>query len=266
MKMFVFHETVYRYLEPANYGIQTLKLTPRRDAPQRTVAWRLRTPGRRVEQLDAFGNLTHLVTLEGDHDEVRITAEGAIETDENFRGLLAHEGALSPLAFKASTPLTRPSAAIESLARSVFGEAPADAARVASLLDAVANSVRYRPGTTEVSDTAADVVARGEGVCQDQAHVAIATCRAAGIPARYVSGYILDDGASGAASHAWIDVWIGQQWLSCDVTHTEVAGARLGRLAVGRDYRDAAPVRGVRRGGGPERLDVNVLVTTSAPQ
>ena len=88
----------------------------------------------------------------------------------------------------------------------------------------------------------------------------VACCRAAGIPARYVSGYFYTGETGEVSSHAWVDAWIGGDagWLSLDVTHGEAAGAAHCRLAVGRDYLDAAPVRGVRRGGGREQLSVAV--------
>ena len=127
---------------------------------------------------------------------------------------------------------------------------------------------RYTPGVTNVSDDAATVLARGEGVCQDQAHVFIACCRAAGIPARYVSGYFYTGDVGEIASHAWADAWLGEEtgWLSIDLTHKSLAGERHCRLAVGRDYRDAAPVRGVRHGGGGEAMHVAVVVAASAQQ
>jgi len=124
------------------------------------------------------------------------------------------------------------------------------------------------PGTTSVEDSAAQAFARGQGVCQDQAHVFIACCRAAGIPARYVSGYLCSVDGSESASHAWVDAWLedSQGWLSIDVTHLEPMGEKHCRLAVGRDYLDAAPVRGVRRGGGHEVMDVSVAATSSGDQ
>ena len=115
---------------------------------------------------------------------------------------------------------------------------------------------------------AAVAFARGQGVCQDQAHVFIACCRAAGIPARYVSGYLCGVDGGESASHAWVDAWLedAQGWLGIDVTHLEPMGPKHCRLAVGRDYLDAAPVRGVRRGGGREVMNVSVTATASAGQ
>jgi transglutaminase-like putative cysteine protease len=98
--------------------------------------------------------------------------------------------------------------------------------------------------------------------------VYIASARAIGIPARYVSGYLYTGDANDAASHAWVDVWLGPEigWQSMDVTHKRPAVRTYCRLAVGRDYLDAAPVRGVRQGGGGEKMEANVLVAESAQQ
>ena len=107
-------------------------------------------------------------------------------------------------------------------------------------------------------------LALGRGVCQDHAHLFLACCHAWGIPARYVSGYI-DPGTTGhAASHAWVDAWTEDPdfagWVSIDVTHARLMTDAYCRLAIGRDYDSAAPVRGVRQGGGTETLRVDVQI------
>jgi transglutaminase-like putative cysteine protease len=98
--------------------------------------------------------------------------------------------------------------------------------------------------------------------------VFVSCCRAAGIPARYVSGYLCSVDGAESASHAWVDAWLedAQGWLGIDVTHLEPMGPKHCRLAVGRDYLDAAPVRGVRRGGGREVMDVSVAAITAGEQ
>jgi transglutaminase-like putative cysteine protease len=137
------------------------------------------------------------------------------------------------------------------------------------LVAGVRAAVAYQPGVTDVSHSAAEAIELGFGVCQDLAHVYVACCRSAGIPARYVSGYVYTGTTGEVASHAWVDAWLGDDsgWLSLDVTHGEAAGAAHCRLAVGRDYLDAAPVRGVRRGGGREKLSVvvNLAAIAGAP-
>jgi transglutaminase-like putative cysteine protease len=140
--------------------------------------------------------------------------------------------------------------------------------RVHALAAAVVEAVRYKSGTSDVQDSAAVVFKSGEGVCQDHAHVFIASARAIGMPARYVSGYLYTGDANDAASHAWVDAWLGAEigWQSMDVTHTRPAVGNYCRLAVGRDYLDAAPVRGMRKGGGGEKMEANVLIAESALQ
>jgi transglutaminase-like putative cysteine protease len=261
MKLHIVHHAVCQYTQPASYSIQILKLTPHRNASQIPISWRLETPGRRIEQVDAFGNLSHLLTLEGTHNAIVIHAEGVVEIDAGSGGQLREAGPLAPLAYVPATRLTRGSAAIGQLARLAFPEGLASEAGLQRLMELVNAQVRCQPGSTLLPDSASDVLLRGEGVCQDQAHVAIAACRAAGIPARYVSGHVLTDAAE-ALSHAWLDVWLAEQhcWQSCDITYRRFTSPRLCRMAVGRDYLDAAPVRGMRRGGGREQPDVQVQV------
>jgi transglutaminase-like putative cysteine protease len=123
--------------------------------------------------------------------------------------------------------------------------------------------MEYVPGVTEVSDTAAHAFKLQRGVCQDHAHVMISCCRSLGIPARYVSGYLLTARDDHIASHAWVDVWLArhERWFSIDVTNGVPGGLQHCRLAVGRDYLDACPVRGVRRGGGAETMSAKVEVS-----
>ena len=264
MQLRILHRTVYSYDEPVKYTAQTLRLTPRREGAQRVLSWSIRAPGRRTEQVDAHGNITHLLTLEQPHRAIEIDVRGVVEMagDEEF---VRFDGALSPLAYLAPTPLTTASAAMAALAYEHLAGGASLRERLYRLAGGVYRAVRYMPGTTTVEDPAAVAFARGQGVCQDQAHVFIACCRAAGIPARYVSGYLCSVDGSDSASHAWVDAWLEEQqgWLGIDVTHLEPMGPKHCRLAVGRDYLDAAPVRGVRRGGGREVLDVSVAATTA---
>jgi transglutaminase-like putative cysteine protease len=267
MQLRIIHRTTYRYEEPVKYTAQMLRLTPRREGSQWVLSWALRAPGRRTEQTDAHGNITHLLTLEEPHREIEIEVRGVVEMigDEEF---VSFDGPLSPLAYLAPTALTQPSAEMVALARTHLSGAGSLRERLYRLAGGVYERVRYTPGTTSVEDSAAVVFARGQGVCQDQAHVFVACCRAGGIPARYVSGYLCSVDGTDSASHAWVDAWLedAQGWLGIDVTHLKPKGPKHCRLAVGRDYLDAAPVRGVRRGGGREVMDVNVAAMSSGEQ
>lgn len=266
MHLHIRHMTRYRYERPVKYSVQSLHLTPRRDPSQRALSWTISAPGRRLEQIDAHGNISHLLTIEQPHREIQIVVRGVVETaDSEGR---QDDGPLSPLAYLAPTTLTAQNEEIKAFARDATRGASAPRERAEALAEAVVRAVRYKPGVSDVQDNAAVVLQRGEGVCQDHAHVYIAAARALGMPARYVSGYLYTGDASDAASHAWVDVWLGPElgWQSLDVTHQRPAVRSYCRLAVGRDYLDAAPVRGVRHGGGGEKMEANVLVAESAEQ
>jgi transglutaminase-like putative cysteine protease len=121
----------------------------------------------------------------------------------------------------------------------------------------------YQPNVTNVSSTVADLVELGKGVCQDFAHIWIAACRAAGIPARYVSGYLYTgDHRQPQASHAWAEAWLPEAgWLAYDPTNPAGGvGEGYVRVAIGRDYRDVPPTRGIFRGSASETLSVDVRV------
>ena len=266
MHMHIRHETRYRYERPVKYSVQSLHLTPRRDTSQRAISWSIAAPGRRLEQIDAYGNIAHLLTIEEPHREISIVVRGVVETaDTDAR---QDDGPLSPLAYLAPTQLTAPSEDIKAFANDALSRTSDPRERVQALAEAVLGAVRYKSGTSDVQDSAAVAFRSGEGVCQDHAHVFIASARAVGMPARYVSGYLYTGDANDAASHAWVDAWLGPEigWQSMDVTHARPAVRTYCRLAVGRDYLDAAPVRGVRHGGGGEKMEANVLVAESAQQ
>lgn len=265
MRFEIRHETTYRYSTPVDYSIQQLRLTPRAEPQQRALAWHIRAPGRLLRFSDTFGNLAHTLVLARPHDAVRVVVEGVLETeaviDGRVRGLPTRGGAeLSPLVYTVATPLTQADAAIRDLAgRHLHGQA--DTQCLLDLAASICEAVKYEGGHTEATSPAGTALAIGRGVCQDHAHLFLACCRAHGIPARYVSGYVWPGDAPHAASHAWVDAWLPDSgWISIDVTHRGFAGEQHCRLAIGRDYLSAAPVRGVRSGGGAERLEVAVSV------
>jgi transglutaminase-like putative cysteine protease len=258
MRLSIRHETTYRYTAPAHYSIQQLRLTPRPEPLQRVLAWRIDAPGRLQRFTDAYGNITHTMVLTGPHDSIRVIVTGSVDIGAPAR--TEGERELSPLVFVVATPLT----AAEEPVREFAGRELRRKDRASDFLalaESICAAVAYETGITEATSTAAHALEMARGVCQDHAHLFIACCRAAGVPARYVSGYVDPGHSDQAASHAWAEVWIeGEGWISIDVTHRQLAGDWHCRLAVGRDYLSAAPVRGVRTGGGEESLRVQVSV------
>lgn len=260
------HETIYRYTEPVGYSIQHLRLTPRTEPHQRTLHWHIDVAAPKQAMIDAFGNHSHIVTYTQPHTENRIVVTGRVDIVAPENGRIADDSALSPLVFTVPTHLTQPNEAIIELVSRILPSSPRDA-DLLTLAESIQQAVAYETGYTAVTSTAADALALGRGVCQDHAHLFIACCHAAGIPARYVSGYIDSGMTHNAESHAWVDVWLEEGsdagWVSIDVTHARYQNNHLCRLAVGRDYESAAPVRGVRLSGGEESLTVDVQVASS---
>src|SRR4051794_29050958 len=118
MQLHIRHETHYRYDEPVKRSVQNLRLTPRRDPMQRAVNWNITAPGRRHAQIDAYGNVVHLLTLDEPHHEIRIVVDGLVETLDSESVPLLDEGRLSPLTYLAETNLTRADSAIRTFAAS----------------------------------------------------------------------------------------------------------------------------------------------------
>lgn len=259
------HETIYRYTAPLTYTIQQLRLTPRQDAHQHIKAWDVTTGGRCHAFTDAYGNTSHTLTINGRHNEVRIVAQGLVDVAPLQCGRLPAQSSMSPLVFTVPTWLTEPTGPVRKFAsRHLAAGARSNA--LMALAEAIRGSVAYQSGATGVTTTATDALRIGQGVCQDHAHLFLACCHSQGIPARYVSGYIHAGDTNHAQSHAWVDAWVDDVdfsgWVSIDVTHAQFTGAMHCRLAVGRDYDSAAPVRGVRHGGGTETLTVRVDVAS----
>lgn len=258
MKLSIRHSTLYQYAEPASRSTQYLRLTPASNRHQTVLDWRLTLPAAASRSIDAFGNITHLMTLEAPHDSIELVAEGIVET---------HAGGwdddlcrLDPLVFLRPTPLTTADDAIEELARETAGSGEKVAKRLAALAEAVLAHMPYTPGVTDAATTAAAALTQGAGVCQDHTQVFIAACRHLGYPARYVSGYLLSGTADHAASHAWAEVYVDGGWLAYDISNQCTADDHHLKLAVGLDYLDACPVRGMRRGGAGETMHAHAAV------
>jgi transglutaminase-like putative cysteine protease len=190
-----------------------------------------------------------------------IEAEGEVRTQGAFE-YIDDSKAVSPYYLLQQTNLTEPS---EEMLSYFEGKLPKQHSvdAVLKLAAAVQEAITYVPGQTNFATTAAQSFAMKSGVCQDHAHVMLGLCRASGIPARYVSGYFFAEESPNLASHAWIDFCSDIDkglWTSIDITHACLVDSRHIRLAIGRDYYSAAPVKGVRSGGGGEELSASISI------
>jgi len=264
MRIEVDHTTLYRYSGKVSRSTTTLRLQPATGRGQRVLDWRLDLPARAAGFTDSFGNLTQLLTLDAPYDALTIRARGVVDVDVESGPEDAEP--VNPVVFLRPTPLTAPDAALLDFSAGHRVPIGTDAANgLAGLMLAIAERMPYQPGSTSASHTAAESFALGAGVCQDHTHVFIACCRALGVPARYVSGYVDPAGGQQATSHAWAEAWQGGRWTAFDVSNRRAGGTGYLRLATGRDYLDASPVRGVRAGGGDESLSVHVTVKVLNP-
>ena len=270
MRLLIEHDTRYHYVDAPKHLIQLLRLTPRPDSHQRVIEWRISTPGQQNAFTDAFGNPSHTHVLTTPQTDMRIQVRGVVDIAPLVEGALQGNESSNPvptLAYLVPTELTQGFPALDAFAKAVLPNGLHSAADALTLAGAVCQTIEYTAGKTDVTSTAKEAFEMASGVCQDHAHVMIAACRSLGVSARYVSGYVdsgHDLGASlnAAASHAWVDVYLTAlgQWVSVDVTNNIYASDSHCRLAVGRDYLDACPIRGMRAGGLTEQLDVTVSV------
>ena len=259
MLLSVVHTTRYSYATDVSHSTQYIRLTPYVCSQQRTVEWGVELPGPAVTLRDAFDNLTHLLTLDQPYRTATIVARGSVEAADVDDGEPA--GRINPKVFLRSTKLTQADDAIRAFVdpmRSVVRARPLIG--VSDLMNAVLDRMPERRGVTSAETTAAEAFAIGAGACQDQTHVFVAGCRELGVPVRYVSGYAYSPDRERVASHAWAEAWLGTRWVSFDVGNAARGGGGHIKLALGLDYLDACPVRGVRLGGEDEELATTAQV------
>ncbi len=263
MRLSVDHVTRYQYDRPVRSVVQSHRLTPSAYQGQTVLDWAVSVSDgvRGSEFRDGAGDLVQGWTVAGPVGEVTVRVTGVVETEDLTGVLRGHKETVAPDCYLRPTGPTRVDKALDVLAQSVSAE---DALALAhALMGAVADAIAYRPGVTHAHTTAAEALALGEGVCQDHAHAMIALARARGVPGRYVSGYLFADAAGDAheAAHAWAEVFVaGLGWVGFDPANRCCPDERYIRLGSGFDAQDAAPIRGIARGGGKEEMDVTVAI------
>ncbi|QPF71746.1 transglutaminase family protein [Roseateles sp. DAIF2] len=262
MHLVIAHETIYRYDAPVARSTQYLRLTPQSGTRQTVLRWALQLPAPAKDTRDAYGNVMHVLTLDHPGREIHLYARGEVDTQDAPPAPDPRDELPAPL-FLRESPLTRPDAALREFAAGCAGADPLPALQ--TLMRALGQHMPYTPGVTDAATPAAEAFASRLGVCQDHAQVFVTCARLLGLPARYVSGYLAAD-AEHVASHAWAEVRLTEGWLGFDVSNQCLADGRYVKLAIGADYLDACPVRGMRLGGGSEVLHTMVQVTLAGAQ
>jgi transglutaminase-like putative cysteine protease len=276
------HVTQFHYAEPVRESVMEVWMQPQKGARQRLVSFELEVdPAAQLfSYADAFGNAVYHFDVPQPHERLTIHARSAVETQappalpealdmgewdrlrsdfvrgENFDFLRPH-------GFAVETDALRAFIAEKNL-ESLRARDPLTAVR--KLCEIVYESFGYEAGVTDAESTIDHALEERRGVCQDFAHLTIAVLRAWGIPARYVSGYLFNDSKHGDrsdpdATHAWVEVFLpSTRWFGMDPTNNIEAGERHIAAAIGRDYNDVPPSRGVYKGEADSELAVAVSV------
>jgi transglutaminase-like putative cysteine protease len=271
MRYRIRHVTRFTYEQPAYESHNEVRLQPRDSANQHALGFRLEItpPAALINYRDAFGNIVHAASIHAPHKELMVCADSLVErmvprelsNEDRFEHFLCNDHLrsqeefdfLSPSRF---IPFSEQLKKFFWMVRPRMNEPVADySGRVVAW---VCDQFAYEPGMTDVHSDVNQVLNAGAGVCQDFAHLTIGVLRLAGVPARYVSGYLaprLDRGRplGEQASHAWLEVMLPQGWFGFDPTHGSRVTDHHVRLAVGRDYADVPPLRGVYRSAGRQQ-------------
>ncbi|BAV64078.1 transglutaminase family protein [Sphingobium cloacae] len=263
MKLLVRHQTVYRYAGAAGRVAMRLKLMPV-DTPQQKIwEWRVIVNGDPVTAFhpNSYGEKEAVWIRHDQLDHAVVVAEGLAETTETHGVLGWPTGQVDPRYFLRDTPLTRASDGIRALAMSVAEQgSPLD--RLHALSASVRQAVSYRAGVTSTETSAAEAFALGAGVCQDHAQIFIAGARTLGMPARYVSGYLLaEEGDALHETHGWAEALVPDLgWVGFDPSNQVCVTDRYLRVASGLDADAAAPIRGSVTLTGDMWIDADVRI------
>jgi transglutaminase-like putative cysteine protease len=295
----VIHETRYCYAVPVSPALHLAHLQPLSDAGQALLHFELKVdpaPDEIGAETDVWGNVRCLFAVVAAHRALTVRASSRVALQARFAALApadgpAWEAVAARLQYVARAPwepaveFVQPSPyvprleALREYARRSFPPGRPVAAGALDLMHRIHADFRYDGDSTQIDTPLAEAFAQRSGVCQDFAHVLAGCLRMLGLPARYVSGYLLTTPADGEpalvgadASHAWVQAWVPgtpgvpvDGWLDLDPTNDLVPATGHVRIAVGRDFGDVTPLRGVIRGGGKHTLTVGVLTRPLDP-
>lgn len=264
MRLVVEHDTNYQFETPRQRVVQSHRLTPMDTDSQRILEWSVTVEGASFGAafVDGGGNRVITMTLPGPVENMTVSVRGIVETTDSAGVLRGLREQITPLAYLRETWATAPGVGLIELAESLDEDAGTLGA-AHEMARLVYERIAYTPGATEHHQTAAEVVELGAGVCQDHAQVLIALARIRGMPARYVTGYMLSGKGDerGEAGHAWAEIFVQNLgWVGFDAANECCPDERYIRVGSGLDAHDAAPIRGISLGAGEESMDIQVSV------
>lgn len=266
MRLLIRHQTLYSYGAGASHAALLLKLWPGDNARQEVIDWSVEVNDQPVGNVrpNGYGDREALWIGHGAMDGLKVVASGIVVTRDHA-GVVGKLPHVEPTIFLRETPLTRANDDIRALV--VLGQDEGDLARLHALSEAVQKAVVYRTGSTHAESTAAEALVQGSGVCQDHAHIFISAARAAGIPARYVAGYMLagNEGETLHETHGWAEAFVqGLGWVGFDPSNGICVTPAYVRLSAGLDAHDAAPMRGTVKAAGEIAIDADVRIAQAS--
>ncbi len=276
-RMQIVHRTGFRYAEPATASYNEARMLPHTRDGQFVLRATLdiQPPATQHAYTDYWETRVSTFEVLTPHHELSVTATSVVDVRPYPRPDMAYDWDELQAALARSlgltesmdqTPATEPDDDMRALAARILAEGGDVGTTALQICRAVGEAMEYRRGVTGVHSTARDAWPARSGVCQDIAHVALGVLRAAGIPARYVSGYLHPDAEAGIGqpvvgeSHAWVE-WFAGAWAGYDPTNLREIGDSHVYIGHGRDYNDVAPLRGVYAGSSGSELFVSVEIT-----
>lgn len=295
-RLSVVHETEYHYDTPVEVARHVACLRPINDEFQRLRLFEMSVspePSQHSVRTNVLGNSRAYFSLASAHTKLLVVACSEVDVWNRYDGMvwtntLSVAEVAERLSYRARAPFEPASEFVypstyvpkhEELRQFASDALRANvpiAQAAIDLMQRIHQGFTYAPCSTDVSTSILEVLHQRQGVCQDFAHLMIGCCRAVGLAARYVSGYLLTEAPPGQApilgadaSHAWVSVWCPSQhadqasvWLDLDPTNNCVVNNSYVRVAHGRDFGDVTPLRGVIRGGGEHTIHVRVTTQT----
>jgi len=273
MRWAIRHRTAYRYASAVRDSFNEARVRPPSDPRQRLEYFELTvSPAARVScDPDFYGNWVDRFEVAGPHTALEVESRAVVTTFA--RDCLALDARPATLAEARQAGQCQP--CFDFVQASRFTDISPETGRMAldamegqtdawqaalAIMRFVHGRMAYEPQATHVHTHAREALAAGRGVCQDFAHAMISLCRAARIPARYVSGYLATQNVGG--THAWTEVFIPSAgWVAVDPTHNSQPGETYVKLATGRDYDDVPPLRGAYRGTQERTMEVAVEIS-----
>ena len=270
MRIKISHETTYLYTPPARWIIQTLRLTPRSFDSQYVLRWRVGVDvdaSLRMTE-DCLGNVVHSLSYPRAAERFTVSAIGEVETSDAVGVVRGSVETLPPEMFLRASPLAGANAALRDFAQTAIAGVTDPLERLHLIMGALHKEMTFDPEAAASKSGAAEALALKRGASGDFAHVFIAAAHELGIPARYISGYVLpakDEAPRGLS--AWAEaVAPGLGWVAFDPVHDLCPNADYVRVAVGFDALSAAPFRGAHSGAGDEAVTARIRIEQAAGQ